>query len=134
MKNIEIFMPGKKDAQKQEFTLELSRLLPRFSFQVEYEDDKNPYIREDLLSENTCALLIAIRRDDVPNLTVMAFNKNLPIIFFFEDTTANLTINENYFLVRLMEMKKCTIATLVQCTTNEGASRLAMRVNSYLKD
>jgi len=134
MKHIEIFMPGKKDAQKQDFTLELSRLLPRFSFHVEYENNGNPYIIEGLLSKNTCALIVALHRKDTLNLTIMALNKKLPIIFFFEDIMTNMSVNEHYFLVRLMEMKKCNIADFVRCTTNEGANRLAIRVNNFLED
>jgi hypothetical protein len=134
MKSIKIFMPGKRDAQKEVFTLELSRLLPRFSFCPEYEQDGNPYIIEDLLSNNTGAFIIAFNRSDVSNLTIMALSKNLPIIFFIEELTTDLSVNEHYFLDKIMEMKKCTFTDLVNCTANKGTNRLAAQINSFLKD
>lgn len=135
MKSIKIFMPGKRDAQKEVFTLELSRLLPRFSFCPEYEQGENPYIIEDLLSENTCAFIISLERNDVHNLSIMALSKNLPIIFFTEETTtADLPIDKCYFADKLMQMKKSTVTDLISCFSNAETSRLALRVNSFLTD
>lgn len=135
MKSIKIFMPGKRDAQKEVFTLELSRLLPRFSFCPEYENNENPFLIEDLLSDNTYAFIISLERNDVHNLSVMALAKNLPIIFFTEETTtADLPIDKSYFVDKLMQMKKSTVADLISCISTTGTSRLALRVNKFLED
>ena len=132
MKHLEIFMPGKNDAQKQDFTLELSRLLPHFSFHVEYERNANPYVIEDLLPEDTYALIVGLRRDDVLSLIIMALSKDLPIIFFLDDIQTNLTDNEHYFVTKLMKMKKCAIIESIQHTNDKGVGRLAMCVNNFL--